>query len=145
MELFSEDPWLIWVLLAGVFAIGEIATTGLLLIFLSGGAVAAAIAAALGAGVLGSAAVFGVVSVALIAFARPVAARHVYQPPLERSGTAALIGTEAYVLETVNGRDGRVKIGGEVWSARAADPSATFAPGEAVSVLEIDGATAVVA
>lgn len=145
MELFSEDPWIIWAVLAVLFAVGEIATTGLLLIFLAGGAAAAAVASAAGAGVVGSAAVFGVVSVALLAIARPVARRHMYQPPLERSGVAALIGTQALVMEPVDSRGGRVKIGGEIWSARAMDPEATFAPGESVSVLQIDGATAVVA
>jgi membrane protein implicated in regulation of membrane protease activity len=145
VEFFSEDPWLAWVILAGLFTVGEITTAGLLLIFLAGGALAAAVAAAAGAGVLGSAAVFGLVSIALIAFARPIAKRHMYQAPLERSGTAALIGTEAYVVEAVDSRDGRVKIGGEIWSARSMDPEATFAPGAQVSVLQIDGATAVVA
>ena len=85
MDVFGEDPWIIWAVLAVVFAVGEIATAGLLLIFFAGGAAAAAIASALGAGVVGSAAVFGVVSVALLAFARPVARRHLYQPPLELS------------------------------------------------------------
>lgn len=136
---------MLWTVLAGLFLVGEIATTGLLLVFFAGGAAAAAVAAALGAGTVGSAAVFGVVSVALIALVRPVASRHLYQPPLERSGTAALIGTEALVLEAVDGRDGRVKIGGEIWSARAADPGAQFAPGQSVSVIQIDGATALVA
>lgn len=145
MEFFSEDPWIIWAILAVVFAVGEIATTGLLLIFFAGGAAAAAAASAMGAGAVGSAAVFGVVSIALLAFARPVARRHLYQPPLERSGVAALIGTQAVVVDAVDSRGGLVKIGGEVWSARAMDPEGRFAPGEAVSVLEIDGATAVVA
>lgn len=145
MDVFGEDPWIIWAVLAVVFAVGEIATAGLLLIFFAGGAAAAAIASALGAGVVGSAAVFGVVSVALLAFARPVARRHLYQPPLERSGVAALIGTQAIVLEVVDSRGGRVKIGGEVWSARSMNPEVAFSPGESVSVLEIDGATAVVA
>lgn len=136
---------MVWAVLTGLFLIGEVATAGLLLVFFAGGAAAASVAAALGAGTVGSAAVFAVVTVALIGLVRPVATRHLYQPPLERSGTAALIGSEALVLEAVDARDGRVKIGGEIWSARAADPSAQFAPGQSVNVLQIDGATAVVA
>jgi membrane protein implicated in regulation of membrane protease activity len=84
------------------------------------------------------------VTVALIAFVRPVAKRHVYQAPLERTGTAALIGTQAIVLEAVDGYNGRIKLAGEIWSARALDEEAHFEPGEKVSVFEIDGATAVV-
>lgn len=145
VEIFSEDPWLFWVILAALFAVGEIATTGLLLIFLAGGAAAAAIASALGANTVGAAAVFGIVSVALLAGARPIAKRHLYQPPLERSGVAALIGSQAMVIEPVDAHGGRVKIGGEIWSARSMDPDSTFQPGVEVSVLQIDGATAVVA
>jgi membrane protein implicated in regulation of membrane protease activity len=111
---------------------------------LSGGALAAALAAVAGAGVVGSSAVFAIVSVALIAFARPVAKRHLYQAPLDRTGTAALIGTEALVMEVVDGGSGRVKLAGEIWSARTLDETARFEPGEHVSVFEIDGATAVV-
>jgi membrane protein implicated in regulation of membrane protease activity len=48
------------------------------------------------------------------------------------------------VLERVDGDGGRVKLGGEVWSARSFDSSRVFEPGERVSVLEIQGATAVV-
>ncbi len=135
---------MIWVVLAGVMAIAEVFTAGLLLIFFAGGAAAAALASALGVGDIGAAAVFAVTSIALIGLVRPIASRNVYQAPLERSGTAALIGHEALVLERVDGRDGRVKIGGEIWSARAFDPHAVFEPGETVSVMEISGATAVI-
>lgn len=135
---------MIWVILAGVMAIAEVFTAGLLLIFFAGGAAAAALASALGVDDIGAAAIFAFTSIALIALVRPIASRHVYQAPLERSGTAALIGQEALVLERVDGRDGRVKIGGEIWSARTYDPQAVFEPGETVSVMEISGATAVV-
>ncbi|MGV1004758.1 MAG: NfeD family protein [Candidatus Nanopelagicales bacterium] len=138
------DPWVIWVIVAGVMAIAEVFTAGLLLIFFAGGAAAAAVASALGVGEVGSAAIFAVTSVALIGLVRPIAARNVYQAPLERSGTAALIGTEALVLERVDGRDGRVKIGGEIWSARTFDPYAVFEPGQTASVMEISGAFAVI-
>jgi membrane protein implicated in regulation of membrane protease activity len=67
-----------------------------------------------------------------------------YAPPQIRSGTAALIGTQAVVLETVDGSTGRIKLAGEIWSARSLDEDARFEPGEKVAVFEIDGATAVV-
>ena len=133
-----------WLIIAVVLAGAEAATAGLMLIMFSGGALAASLASLAGAGVVGSAAVFAIVSVALIAFVRPIAARHVYQPPMERTGTAALIGSQALVLEAVDGSTGRIKLAGEIWSARTLDESARFEPGEKVSVFEIDGATAVV-
>ena len=138
------DAWVAWLIIAVVLAGAEAATAGLLLIMFSGGALAASLASLAGAGVVGSAAVFAIVSVALIAFVRPIAARHVYQPPMERTGTAALIGSQALVLEAVDGSTGRIKLAGEIWSARTLDESARFEPGEKVSVFEIDGATAVV-
>ena len=138
------EPWVFWLVAAVVLAGAEVASAGLLLVMFSGGAMAAALASALGAGSVGSAVVFTAVSVALIAFVRPVAKRHMYQPPLERSGTAALIGAQAVVVETVDARDGRIKLAGEIWSARTLDEEARFLPGEKVAVFEIDGATAVV-
>jgi membrane protein implicated in regulation of membrane protease activity len=138
------DAWIVWLIIAVVMAGAEAATSGMLLIMFSGGALAASLAAALGAGAVGSAAVFTLVSIALIAFVRPVAKRHMYQAPLERSGTAALIGTQAVVVEAVDGSRGLVKLAGEIWTARALDEAARFEPGEKVAVFEIDGATAVV-
>ncbi len=138
------DAWVVWLIIAVVLALGEAASAGLLLIMFSGGALAASAASAAGAGTVGSAAVFAVVSVALVAFVRPIAKRHLYSPPQIRSGTAALIGELAVVVEAVDGSGGRVKLSGEIWSARTLDESARFEPGEKVSVFEIDGATAVV-
>ncbi len=138
------DTWVIWLLVAFLFAVGEAASAGLLLIMFAAGATAASAASALGADLVGSAAVFAVVSLSAIVFVRPIAKRHLYQPPLERSGTAALIGTQGVVLETVTASDGRIKLAGEIWSARALDEDARFEPGEKVAVFQIDGATAVV-
>jgi membrane protein implicated in regulation of membrane protease activity len=67
------------------------------------------------------------------------------QPPHVRTGTAALIGCNATVLEEVNRDGGRVKIGGEIWSARSYDEDEVLVPGDRVEVLKIDGATALVA
>src|SRR5919106_1380496 len=76
---------------------------------------------------------------------RPIARRHLRTPVQLRSGTAALIGAPAIVLERVDGRGGQVKIGGEIWSARAFDEDQAFEPGARVEVLKIEGATALVA
>ena len=57
---------------------------------------------------------------------------------------AALEGRPAVVTEQVDAHDGRVKIGGDVWSARTMDPTQVLEPGTHVTVVEIDGATAVV-
>jgi membrane protein implicated in regulation of membrane protease activity len=138
------DAGVVWLVVAVILAGLEVASPGFLLLMFAGGALAASIASAVGVGTVGASAVFALVSVALLAFVRPVARRHLYQAPLERSGTAALIGTQAVVVEAVDGSGGRVKLAGEIWSARAFDEDARFEPGAKVSVFQIDGATAVV-
>jgi membrane protein implicated in regulation of membrane protease activity len=107
------------------------------------GALAAALTAGLGAGIVLQVIVFAVVSVALVTVVRTAAYKR--QPPAARTGIDALRGRQAIVLERVDGgADGRIKLGGEIWSARALDPGQVYEAGEQVDVVEIDGATAVV-
>lgn len=108
------------------------------------GAVAAAVAAGLGLGTVAQVLVFVVVSVALIAVVRPIAARHSAERPRLATGIDALKGRQAVVLERVDGSGGRIKLAGEVWSARTLDGGQSFEPGQQVDVVEIDGATAIV-
>ena len=61
-----------------------------------------------------------------------------------RTGTAALVGASAVVVERVDAHGGRVKIGGEIWSARTLDGEQVLEPGTNVQVAEIQGATALV-
>ena len=75
---------------------------------------------------------------------RPIAMRHIKQPPLLRTGTSALVGRSALVLEEVTAHGGRVRIGGEVWSSRSYDESAVMPAGSTVDVFQIEGATALV-
>ena len=57
---------------------------------------------------------------------------------------AALVGSVALVTARVDAQPGRIKLGGQVWTARSYDPDSVFEPGTMVHVLEIDGATALV-
>lgn len=109
------------------------------------GAVASAGTAAVGAGTVAQVLVFVAVSVALLAVVRPIAARQRSGRPRHPTGIDALKGRQATVLQRVDGSEGgRIKLAGEVWSARAFDLSQTFEAGEQVDVVDIDGATAVV-
>jgi membrane protein implicated in regulation of membrane protease activity len=128
-----------------VLAAGEAATAALVLGPLALAAAAAAIVAAAGAGVGLQFLAFVGVSVLSLLFLRPLALRHMHVPPRVRTGAAALIGMNATVLERVDSQSGRVKIGGEVWSARAFEDDQVIEPGDRVEVLKIDGATALVA
>lgn len=138
------DAWVWWLIAAGVLVIGELLTTSLVLGMIAGGAASAAVVAALDGGPVLQVAAFAIVSLVLVLGVRPVARRHMHTPSSIRTGVAALVGAEAEVLEAVTGRDGRVKLSGEIWSARAYDGQSEFAPGESVRVIEISGATALV-
>jgi membrane protein implicated in regulation of membrane protease activity len=137
--------WVAWAIAAAVLAAGEAATAGLVLGPIALAAAVAAIVAAAGAGLAVQIAAFAVSAIASIAILRPIAVRHLRTPPQIRTNTAALIGSRAMVLERVTGEGGRVKIGGEIWTARAYDEDHVIEPGARVEVLKIDGATALVA
>ena len=137
--------WVSWAIAAAILAAGEAATASLVLGPLALAAAVAAIAAAAGAAGGVQVACFVVASLAALLFLRPVARRHLKTPAHMRTGAAALIGTSATVLEQVDRDGGRVKIGGEVWSARSYDEDQVLVPGDRVEVLQIDGATALVA
>jgi membrane protein implicated in regulation of membrane protease activity len=136
--------WVVWMIAGAALAAGEVVTLGFFLGPIALAAIVAAVAAAIGAGVEIQVAVFILASVASLAIVRPIARRHMRTPPQIRTGTAALIGTPALVLERVDRDRGQVRIGGEVWSARSFDEDQVFEPGARVEVLKIDGATALV-
>jgi len=137
--------WIAWAIFAVVLAIGEIFTPGLFFLGpIALAAVAATIAAAAGAAVWAQILIFGLGSFAAVAVLRPIARRHLTMPRAIRTGTAALEGAPAVVLQQVDSRGGRVKIGGEEWSARSYVPDEVFEAGTEVEVAQIQGATALV-
>jgi len=138
------EDWVWWMIAAGGLAVGEIVTLGFFLGPIAVAAVLAAIVAVAGAGLPAQWIVFIVASVASLAILRPIARRHMSMPARLRSGTAALVGSRAVVLEQVDADGGRVKIGGEIWTARAFDEDDILEPGIRVHVMKIDGATALV-
>jgi membrane protein implicated in regulation of membrane protease activity len=141
------DPWVLWLIAAAILGVGEIATLGFFLAPFAAGALVAALVSAIGLGTALSWVVFIVVSVAMLGALRPLALAHRRQPAQLRTGTAALVGRTATVLERIhNGDDaGAVKLEGEVWRARAYDDDEVIEPGARVQVIEIRGATAMVA
>ena len=136
----------LWIVLGAVLAIAEIFTTTLFLIMFAVGAFAAAAAAALGAPIAVQGVVFTLVSALTVVVVRPAIRRYVRPAigPSQPIGIEALPGAQAMVVEPVDAERGLVKIGGELWSARSYDGTQTFAPGERVRVVEVDGATALV-
>lgn len=138
------DPWLIWLIIAAVFVVAEIFTLTAALGMLGAAALITAGSAAIGLSPPFQFVVFAVVATVTVLFVRPVALRHVMQPQTERFGVDALVGRPAYVLAEVTGMDGRVRIGGEEWTARSYDETLVIPRGKTVDVMEISGSTALV-
>jgi membrane protein implicated in regulation of membrane protease activity len=136
--------WAWWLVAAAALAGGEVLTLGFFLGPIAVAAVLAALVAVVGGPLSLQVAAFVLGSIASLAIVRPIARRHMRTPLQTRTGTAALIGSRAIVLEQVDADSGQVKIGGEVWSARAFDEDDVYEPGERVEVLRIEGATALV-
>lgn len=137
--------WLIWALAAILLAVGEIATPGMFFLGpVALAAVVAGVAAAVGLGAVVQLLLFVGGSIASVWLLRPIARRHLHMPATLRTGTAALEGSKAVVTQRVDMHGGRVKIGGEEWSARAYMDDQVIEPGTRVEVVKIDGATALV-
>ncbi len=137
--------WVVWTIVAAACTLGELHTNSFYLApFAVGGAIAAVLAAA-GAGGLVAVIAFAAAAILFLLLLRPLAVRRQSAPAL-RTGAAALIGQPALVMERIANREsvGTVKIGGEVWTARAYDGEQVIAAGEQVEVVEIRGATALV-
>jgi len=137
--------WLAWSIAAALLAIGEIFTPGMFFLGpVALAAVAGAVVAAVGGAVWLQLVVFVAGSVASIGLLRPIARAHLRMPAAIRTGTAALEGAHAVVLQRVDRDGGRVRIGGEEWSARAFVDDQVFEPGARVEVAKIEGATALI-
>jgi membrane protein implicated in regulation of membrane protease activity len=136
----------IWIILAAILGVAEIFTLTAALGLLAVAALAAAAVAALGLGELAQFVIFAVVAVAGLVGIRPLVSRQLRPRygPQHRFGVAALVGRQARVVQEVTGQAGRVRIGGEEWSARAYDESLVIPAGATVDVIEIEGATALV-
>ena len=138
------ESWIVWLVLAAVLGVAEIMTTTLAFGLIAVGAVVAGVVGVAGAGLPFQLIAFAVASAAGLGVVRPIAVRHIKQPPLLRTGTSALVGRSAKVVEEITDDGGKVRIGGELWSARPYDESRVIPVGSSVDVFAIEGATALV-
>ena len=138
--------WIIWLIVAAVLGVAELLTVTLALGLLAVAAAAAGVVGAAGLGLPAELGTFAVVAAAGLGLVRPIAMRHIRQPPPLRTGVAALVGKTGIVVQEVNGHDGngRVRIGGEIWTSRSYDESTVIPVGTRVDILQIEGVTALV-
>jgi membrane protein implicated in regulation of membrane protease activity len=145
MDWFGENPWLAWLGIALVLAAVEAATVSFVFLMLAGGALAAAVASALGASFTFQVLIAVLVAGALLLLVRPLIARRFMVAEASHTiGARSLVGRSGHVLQTVTENDGRVKLGGETWSARTAGGAVQCQPGQQVRVVSIEGATVIV-
>jgi membrane protein implicated in regulation of membrane protease activity len=138
------DAWMIWILIAVIFAAGEVASLSFFLAPFAVGALLGALADLTGLSVVAAILIFLISSGLLLGFVRPIARRHMYTAPSIRTGTAALVGKTALVTKRVDDREGTVKLDGEMWTARTYVEGEVIEVGHKVHVVEIRGATALV-
>jgi membrane protein implicated in regulation of membrane protease activity len=140
------DAWVIWLVVAVVLGVAEVLNLSFYLFPFAIGAAGAALVSLAGGGAVLAWPVFAVLTAVSFGIVRPIAKRHLDVPPQIRTGTAALVGRTAVVLERIDNDapSGSVRLDGEVWSARAYDEDHVFDAGTRVQVLEIRGATALV-
>lgn len=137
--------WIIWLAAAILLAVVEVVSVDLIFLMLAGGALAAALTAGLGGPVWLQVVAFGTVSIVLLVAVRPWALHKFRRSvPEVQTNVAAHVGRSAVVLLDVTAHAGRVKLAGEVWTARTAEPDTVLPAGSPVRVVRIDGATAVV-
>lgn len=137
--------WLWWIGIALVLGILEMVSVALVLVMLAGGALAGALTAALGAPLELQVVVAAVVSVVLLATLRPWLLRHWRnRVPLTETNAIGYVGRPAQVVSPVTDTEGRIKLGGVVWTARTA-AGTRIEPGQDAVVVRIDGATALIA
>jgi membrane protein implicated in regulation of membrane protease activity len=139
------EPWLLWLIAAGLFAAGEVVSLDLVLLMFAGGALAGMTVALVGGATVLQLVAFIAISGVLLALVRPVAQRHLTErTPLQLDGVDSLIGRTAKVTRDIDFSGGRIRMGADEWSARTQHSGENFAVGDTVRILQVDGATAVV-
>jgi len=136
--------WIVWLIVAAVLGVAELLTTTLAFGLIAIAAVAAAVVGAFHLSFALQLVAFAAAAGAGLGFVRPIAIKHIKQPPALRTGVAALVGRSGIVLEEVTEHSGRVRIDGEEWSSRPYDESLVIPVGTKVDIMQIKGATALV-
>jgi membrane protein implicated in regulation of membrane protease activity len=143
--MHSVPAWLLWLIASGLFAAGEMASLDLVLLMFAGGALGGMTVALIGGATILQMIAFIVVSGVLLAVVRPIAKRQLTNStPLQLDGVDTLIGRTAKVTRDIDSSGGRIRMGADEWTARSQHSGESFAVGETVRILQVDGATAVV-
>ncbi|HEX5090272.1 MAG TPA: NfeD family protein [Nocardioides sp.] len=145
MDWLGDHAAGLWLAVAILLGIAEMFSLDLILGMLALGALVGMVTALLGAGLAVSAIAAAVASVACLAVVRPPLIKKLHSGPELSLGHGKLVGQQGVVTERITGLEaGRIKLAGEIWTARPYDDTLSIEPGQTVEVLEIRGATAYV-
>jgi membrane protein implicated in regulation of membrane protease activity len=145
MDWLRDHMWETWLGLSVVLGVAEMFSLDLVLIMLAAGAAVGMLTALIGLPVAVQVIAALATSVAALALVRPTFVKRLHGGPELALGHGKLVGTQAIVTEDMTGLvTGRIKAGGETWSALPYDDTLTIAAGETVEILAIKGATAYV-
>ncbi len=145
MDWISDHLAAVFLGLAIVLGVAELASMDLILLMLAAGALAGMGVSLVGAGFVVSALVAAGAATACLALVRPALVKKLHSGPELQIGHGKLVGAQGVVTERITGlQAGRVKLAGEFWTAAPYDDTVSIEPGETVEVLEIKGATAYV-
>ena len=137
--------WLLWLIAAGVFTAGEVASLDLVLLMFAGGALGGMTVALFGLGLPFQLLAFLVVSATLLFVVRPIAKRHlVDRTPEQIDGVAVHVGRTAVVSQRVDNTEGRIRMGADEWTARTQLDDEAYDVGTEVRIVQIDGPIAYV-
>jgi len=144
MDWLSDHLTAVWLGVAILLGVAELASMDLILLMLAAGALVGMLVS-VGFGFAVSAIAAAIASVACLALVRPQLVKRLHSGPELSLGHGKLVGQQGKVTERITGLEaGRIKIGGEIWSALPYDESLVIDPGSTVEVLQIRGATAYV-
>ena len=145
MDWIRDHLWETWLALSIVLGVAEMFSLDLILAMLAAGAAVGMVAAIIGLPVAVQIIAALATSVAMLALVRPAFVKRLHSGPELALGHGKLVGTRGLVTEEITGLSaGRIKAGGEIWSALPYDENIRIAPGETVEILQIKGATAYV-
>jgi membrane protein implicated in regulation of membrane protease activity len=145
MDWIRDHLWETWLGLSIVLGVAEMFSLDLILAMLAAGAVIGMVAAIIGLPIFVQILAALAASIAMLAFVRPAFVKRLHGGPELALGHGKLVGTRALVTQEITGlAPGRIKVGGELWSALPYDEHLKIAPGETVEILQIKGATAYV-
>jgi membrane protein implicated in regulation of membrane protease activity len=138
------QAWQAWLAIAIALGVAELFSLDLVLLMLAVGAVVGMAVSLTGVGwpfeVLAAVAA----SIGMLALVRPNLIKRMHGGPELRLGHQALVGKQGVVVDEVSSQGGQIRVSGELWTARPYDETEVIAPGEAVDIFEIRGATALV-